>query len=142
MKTKTFLNQLQQQDIIQAIVEAEKKTSGEIRVMISPKSIPSIVSFAERQFVKSKMDRTKERNAVLIVIAPRSQNFAVVGDQGIHDKIGNSCWEKITDLLSHYFKDEAFHQGLLAAINKVGEQLAQHFPRKPSDQNELSDRPI
>lgn len=142
MKTKQFLNQLAEQEMIQAIIEAEKKTSGEIRVMISPKKIKEPIVFAQTQFLQAKMDRTTDRNAILIMIAPRSQNFAVVGDSGIHAKVGHAFWSEISQVISECFKKNEFHQGLLSGIKKAGDSLAQHFPRNPNDQNELLDQPL
>ena len=142
MKTKHFLNQLEEQEIIQAITEAEKKTSGEIRVMVSPEKIKEPIAFAKNQFLKAKMDQTQECNSILIMIAPHSQNFAVVGDSGIHEKVGDCFWNEISQTISEHFKKNQFHQGLISGIKKVGDSLAHYFPRKLNDQNELPNLPI
>ena len=69
--------------------------------------------------------------------APRTQQFAIVGDTGIHEKCGQPFWEEISALLSARFKEGQFTEALVAAVAKVGEVLARHFPRRPDDQNEL-----
>ncbi|MBX7157606.1 MAG: TPM domain-containing protein [Verrucomicrobiae bacterium] len=142
MKVKYFLSRLEEQEIIQTITKAEKKTSGEIRVMISSQKIKEPVAFAQRQFMKSKMYRTKERNAVLIMIAPHSQNFAVVGDKGIHEKVGDSFWSEISQAISEHFRKNEFHQGLISGVKRVGDSLAECFPIKQNDRNELSNQPL
>ncbi|MEZ5405887.1 MAG: TPM domain-containing protein [Verrucomicrobiia bacterium] len=142
MKAKHFLSRLKEQEIIQTIAEAEKKTSGEIRVMVSPEKIKEPITFAQKQFLRSKMDRTKERNAVLIVIAPRSQNFAVIGDIGIHEKVGDSFWNEISQTISEHFRKNEFHQGLISGVKEVGDSLTEYFPIKQNDRNELSNQPI
>lgn len=140
MKTKEFQKQINESRILFAIREAERKTSGEIRIMISDQKVQDPVQEAQKIFVREKMDRTRERNAVLIWIAPVCQKFAVIGDQGIHEKVGNEFWSQMVQKVGEAFKKGCFTEGLVQAIETVGEGLAKYFPRKTDDQNELSDR--
>ncbi len=88
------------------------------------------------------MDRVAERNGVLIFIAPLSQKYAVIGDQGITEKIGNQFWDEVVASIGVYFKNENFTAGVVEAIQKIGDSLAAHFPRKNDDQNELCNEVI
>ena len=140
MKPKDFLNKLQHDEIIAAIRQAEQKTSGEIRVFISRQEpADAMAAAAQKHFDQLGMHQTKERNGVLIFVAPLARKFAVIGDAGVHAKCGNEFWEKVAAEMTNHFKQEQFTAGLLHAVQKAGELLAEHFPRHPGDQNQLSD---
>ena len=140
MRTREFLSKLEHDRIIQAIREAESKTSGEIRVLIQRgklKSDPLVA--ARRKFHRLGMHKTRERNAVLIFVAPRVHKFAVVGDQAIHEKCGDQFWQRVATAMHHCFRQEKFTDGIGGAITIIGDALAQHFPRTSGDTNELPD---
>jgi len=86
------------------------------------------------------MTRTRQRNGVLIFLAPRSRNFAVIGDRGVHEKCGDPFWRELAAAMGVYFQREAFTEGLVHGIERAGLLLAEHFPRQPEDRNELPDR--
>lgn len=138
MKTKDFLHQLDDARIATAIGQAEKKTSGEIRIFVGEKEVADPLAEAERQFLRLGMERTRERNGVLIYFAPRCQTFAVVGDVGVHEKCGCDFWKHITELMTPHLKQGQFTEAVLVAIHEVGIALAKNFPPRPDDSNELS----
>jgi uncharacterized membrane protein len=86
------------------------------------------------------MHTTRERNAVLIFVAPRAHKFAVVGDKAIHEKCGDEFWQRIVDGMRAHFRNEKFSHALVGAINEIGNLLAAHFPRRPMPTNELPDQ--
>lgn len=137
---KEFLNQLQHDDIVAGIREAEKKTSGEIRVFISRKDVTDPVAAAQKVFEKLGMTKTRQRNGVLIFVAPRARKFAVIGDVGIHQKCGDSFWQALADEMTTHFKASCFSVGIVHGIQKAGDLLAAHFPPGPDDENELPDK--
>jgi uncharacterized membrane protein len=140
MRTKEFLTKLEHDRIMNAIRAAESKTSGEIRVYIQrgKLNIDPLIS-AEKKFHRLRMRKTRDRNAVLIFVAPRAHKFAVVGDEAIHEKCGEEFWQRVVDGMRHCFRQDKFTEGIAGAITVVGELLAQHFPRRPDDRNELPD---
>jgi uncharacterized membrane protein len=139
MKTKEFLKQLRHDDIVGAIREAEQKTSGEIRVFISHKNIDDAVAAAQAAFVRLGMTKTRDRNGVLIFVAPCAHKFAVIGDEGVHKRCGDEFWQAMAAEMTGHFKQSEFSQGILHGIRKAGELLAAHFPHRPDDRNELPD---
>ena len=140
MRTKDFLSRLEHERIVSAIREAESKTSGEIRVYIQRgKFETDPVMVAQKKFQRLGMYKTRERNAVLIFVAPRAHKFAIVGDQAIHEKCGEQFWQHIVDEMRAHFQNEKFSQALTEAINEVGKVLATHFPRTSTPSNELPD---
>ncbi len=129
MRTREFLSKLEHDRIIQAIREAESKTSGEIRVLIERgklKSDPLVA--AQRKFHRLGMHKTRERNAVLIFVAPRVHKFAVVGDNAIHEKCGDEFWQRVVERMRTHFQNEKFSDALIEAIKEVGKRdLAEAF---------------
>jgi uncharacterized membrane protein len=85
------------------------------------------------------MDKTRERNGVLIFVAPRARKFAVIGDAGVHARCGDSFWTELAGEMTGHFRRADFTSGIVHGIRKAGQLLAQHFPHKPDDRNELPD---
>lgn len=134
-----FLFRLNAKKLAAAIAEAESRTSGEIRIFITHKKCPDPMAAAVEQFDKLGMSATQERNGVLLFIAPRSRNFAILGDQGIHEKCGPQFWQKLAAAMSAAFKSGRLTEGLVGAVEQAGTLLAEHFPKKDDDCNELAD---
>jgi len=123
-----------------AIEEAERRTSGEIRVSVSTFFWGSIRRTAERAFARLGMDRTAQRNSVLFFVVPSRRSFVVLGDEGIHAKVGQEFWDSVAAAMSSRFKDRDFTGGLVHGITEAGSRLADHFPSQGAgDQNELPD---
>ncbi len=127
------------QSVVAAIAAAEQRTSGEIRVVVSHAGTEEPVLAAQKQFERLGMTKTAARNGVLILVAPSSRNFAVIGDQGVHEKCGDAFWQELASAMSERFKAGEFTEGLVLGIERAGALLAQHFPRQPDDRNELPD---
>jgi len=125
--------------IRQAIQKAERRTSGEICVSISPLFWGDVWKEAERAFDRLGMAATKDRNAVLIFLVPARHKFVVLGDRGISQKVSQEFWSRIARKLAERFAQGDFTGGLVAAIEAVGKRLARHFPYLESDVNELPD---
>jgi uncharacterized membrane protein len=140
MRTKEFLSKLEHDRIVQAIHQAESKTSGEIRVFVQRGKLgadPLMV--AQKKFQRLGMHKTQQRNGVLIFVAPRAHKFAIVGDQAIHEKCGEEFWQRVVKRMREHFQNEKFSQALTEAVDEVGKVLAAHFPKTTADANELPD---
>lgn len=135
---KKFFTEEEKGQLLQAIEEAERMTSGEIRVHLASKSDQNPTEEAKALFEKLKMTETKERNGILFFLSLQDHQFVILGDQGIHQKVNDHFWDEIRDLVVQQFKNEKFAEGLIAGIQKCGEKLALYFPRKKNDRNELS----
>jgi uncharacterized membrane protein len=125
--------------IVAAIAAAEKKTSGEIRVHITHRVPKDLEHRAKRRFEKLGMTKTKERNGVLIYIAPRARAFRVLGDTAIHEKCGDGFWQEVAGAMTESFRKEQWTEGVVKGVECVGEVLASHFPRRTGDVNQLPD---
>ncbi|GAB3952202.1 TPM domain-containing protein [Spirosoma harenae] len=139
MPTNPFSSD-EQKRIIDAIRQAEKATSGEIRVHVEahcPTADP--VQRAIDMFAQLGMQQTKDQNGVLFYLAHTDRKFAIVGDKGINEKVPADFWESTKDLMRSYFVAGAYTEGLSQGISKAGQQLKQYFPYASDDTNELSD---
>ena len=83
---------------------------------------------AELAFHRLGMDATRERNTVLIFVVPARRCFAVIGDQGIHARVGAQFWVEIGVRLGAPFRVARYTEGLVAEIDALGERLAHDFP--------------
>jgi uncharacterized membrane protein len=140
MRTHRFLRELEHDRIVRAIKEAEAKTSGQIRVYLQRgKFEEEALPRAEKRFLQLGMQKTKERNAVLIFVAPRAQKFAVIGDEGVHQKCGEQFWRELVEKMREHFLREEFTEALVEGIEATGALLARYFPKTGASTNELPD---
>jgi len=140
MKPSEFLQQLDDAQLVAAIGEAERRTSGEIRVYISHRNRADALKAAQRRFQKLGMSKTARRNAVLIYLVPRTRSFAIIGDVAVHAQCGTAFWEKVASQLSADLKTLPATAALVAAIQTIGDLLAVHFPPDGDDRDELPNR--
>ncbi len=140
MTRKKLLQIIDRDKVKHAIEAAEHRTSGEICVSVAPLFWGSIEKAADKAFARLGMTRTKDRNGVLFFVVPARRKFVVLGDLGIHERVGQEFWNSVAAAVSERFREGDFTGGLVHGIDKVGEQLAAHFPYDPSaDKNELPD---
>ena len=132
------LTKKDRKEISEAIVEAEKMTSGEIRVHIQKKCKGDAIHEAKKVFHRLKMHNTRHHNAVLIFIALESRCFAIFGDRGIHEHVGDLFWSQTRDKIASCFSKGEIQEGIVAGILDVGEKLKNHFPAETRNRNELS----
>lgn len=138
MEQKDFLARLDQPRIVEAIGAAESRTSGEIRVHIQPKAGNDIRNTAEKTFERLGMTKTNLRNGVLLFIASEENQFVILGDKGIDDRVPAGFWDTIAAALTIRFKAGEFTEGIVDAISATGEQLRTYFPYETDDVDELS----
>ncbi|TMU55687.1 TPM domain-containing protein [Flagellimonas algicola] len=138
-KVEDFLTYEEEQDIVTAILEAEKSTSGEIRVHIESSAKMDHFSRAQQLFHFLKMDNTKESNGVLLYVAVEDKKFVIYGDTGIYRAVPKGFWESTKEVISNHFKTGDFKQGIVEGVQRAGKELQVHFPWDQTDTNELSD---
>lgn len=138
LKTRPFFTDKEKELIVAAIEEAEKRTSGEIRVHVEPGSGKDPIDRAKEVFEKLGMTKTELRNGVLIYLATKEHRFAIIGDQGIDRVVPADFWENTKERMSGLFKEGRFVDGICYGVKSTGEHLAVHFPYQSDDVNELS----
>lgn len=128
MTRKQLLRAIDIARVKDAIARAEHKTSGEVVVSVSPFFWGSVEKAAQKAFVRLGVIHTKERNGVMIFVVPGRKKFMVLGDSAIHTRVGQDFWEAVAVQLSSHFRKGDFTEGLVCAVDVIGEQLGAHFP--------------
>ncbi|MGX5818763.1 TPM domain-containing protein [Chitinophaga lutea] len=139
-RKKELFNEQERERLIHAIRQAERLTSGEIRLFVeSHCEYVDPMDRAREAFVSLGMDKTRQRNGVLLYLALKDHQFAILGDQGIHEKVGADFWNKEAGVLRDHFSTDRIIEGLEVCVREIGESLYHYFPYESGDQNELPD---
>lgn len=138
MQLDNFISKPDQGRVVAAIGEAEKMTSGEIRVHLTPRCGDDVMRDAINTFNRLRMYKTRHRNGVLIFVAFESRKLAILGDNGINEVVSANYWDEEKDILLEYLKNGDPATGLCAVIARVGAKLKAYFPIEDDDVNELS----
>ena len=134
-----IFNEDEQQRIRKAIEDAEKNTSGQIRVCIEKTCSENTLDRAAKYFHQLDMHKTKHRNGVLIYVAVNDKKFAIIGDGGINKKVPANFWDDVKEDMLEHFKAGKLVEGITTGIAIAGEHLKKYFPHHKGDTNELSD---
>jgi uncharacterized membrane protein len=115
--------------VVAALRAAEAGTTGEIRVVVARHKAADPVAAAQAYFKKFGMAKARDRNGILIFVAPRSRNFAVIGDTGVHEKCGDAAWASIAAAMTERFRGGEFTDAIVHGVERAGDLLARNFPR-------------
>src|SRR5690349_20238184 len=113
--------------IIAARKEAEKETSGEIRLFIEPRCKGEVLDRAAFIFHKLGIHNTNHRNGVLFYLAHDNRKFAILGDAGIHAVVKDNFWDQIKEDMQKHFAKGKFAEGLIGGIKESGEAMKKYF---------------
>jgi len=140
---REFFTKEQQQLMVEAIQEAEKNTSGEVRFFVESKcKYVDPVDRAKEVFFGLSMDQTKNRNAVLLYMAMDDHQLALFADEGIYQRLGQKYWnDGVKRIIRHFTKND-YTGGVCTVIKDIGEALQKEFPYESGDKNELPDEII
>jgi uncharacterized membrane protein len=139
MSVENFFTAEEKKQITDAIAEAERNTSGEIRLHAEGHCKIDVLDRAAYVFEKLDMHKTVDRNGVLFYLAVHDRKFAILGDAGINYVVADDFWDHIKETMLGYFKEGKFAEGLTQGILMAGQQLKVHFAYQKEDVNELSD---
>lgn len=140
-KKKKFFSEEENHLIVKAIRQAEKSTSGEVRVFVESRcSWMDAIDRAAEIFFSLQMEKTEQRNATLVYVAMKDKQLAVFGDKGIHEKVGDAYWNQVVhDMLADFNKND-YAKGIAECVIQIGNALHTHFPfDRDTDKNELPD---
>lgn len=140
-KLDKLLSDGKKEQIVQAIKNAESKSSGEIRVHIEYSCQAEPLKRAKEVFEKLGMTNTEEKNGVLIYVAVNDRKLAVIGDSGINSKVSPEFWHHVKEQTKGELARGQFCRGICLGVELIGEKLKELFPPHPDDIDELSDEP-
>jgi uncharacterized membrane protein len=140
-KRKEIFTPEEKQRIVNSVQQSEQRTSGEIRVFVESRCrYVDAMDRAAEIFFQLKMNQTKDRNAVLLYVAIKDRQLAVLGDEGIHRKVGNEYWNKEVSEMIKEFNRDNYAEGIIQCVKDIGEALHSFFPYDSQiDKNELPD---
>lgn len=129
------------------ISEVELITSGEIRVSIKEEKSFSernnnLKNLAEKEFYKLNMHQTRDKTGILLYFLLGERKFFILADQGINEKVNHEVWESVSKRIQENFQNGYFAKGIVQGIDDVGKLLSEHFPIKPDDVNELTNKVV
>ena len=129
------------------IKELEKITAGEIRIALKEnksflKRNKQIDELAKEEFLSLGMSDTRDRTGILIYVLLGERQFYILADEGINKKVEQATWDNVRDDIQNEFRKGHYTEGLLKGIEDVGNILGKHFPVKPDDTNELSNKVV
>lgn len=137
MKPDEMLSHIDDASVIAAIHAVESRSGGEVRVCITGRSVDDPVFEAWQAFARLKMNRTRQRNAALVFIAPETRKFAIVGDEGLHRHCAADFWNQLAEELADGFRKEDYTGALTRVIDSIGGVLSLHFPPQRDGSDEL-----
>jgi uncharacterized membrane protein len=123
-KTRRFFKTREKKKIIAAIEQAEKHTSGEIRVHVESKAGNDVIQRAQEVFTALGMTKTTLHDGVLIYLAVKDRKFAIIGDSGINSMVPENFWDETKEKMQVLFKGHKFADGVCLGIERAGEHLA------------------
>lgn len=142
-----FLNDDELLRISNKIKAEEKITAGEICVSIKErrsliqKNKP-VRKLAEEEFFKLGIDKTRDKTGIIIFFLLEAREFYILADEGINKKVPEKTWDKIKDEMQSHFMEGNFSEGIIHGVERVGDILSEHFPIKPDDTNEITNRVV
>jgi len=144
VKWQEFFSKEELDRILQAVKKAETLTSGEIRVVLRDACDPDLSTKDQAliDFRKYGLNKTRDKTGVLIMVVLQFRRVEVLADQGINDQVPEGYWDGIVWTITNSFKEGKSCEGICNAVEAVGQMLAEKFPRKPDDTDELSNEPI
>ncbi|WP_428327871.1 TPM domain-containing protein [Mucilaginibacter sp.] len=134
-----IFNDEEQQRIRKAIEDAEKHTSGQIRVCIEKTCSEDVLDRAAKYFHQLDMHKTRHRNGVLIYVATVDRKFAIIGDSGINKVVPDNFWDDTKEDMLNHFKYGNLVDGLVTGLAISGDHLQKYFPHNVNEKNELPD---
>lgn len=142
-----FLNDDELLRISNKIKDEEKKTAGEICLSIRGNRSflqrkKTVRELAEKEFFKLGIDKTRDKTGILIFFLLEAREFQILADSGINEKVPEKTWDNIKDQMQLHFLEGKFSEGIIHGIGRIGMILSTHFPVKPDDKDELSNRVV
>ncbi|MCD6582595.1 MAG: TPM domain-containing protein [Desulfuromusa sp.] len=119
------------QQLIRNLPDLKRKliNSEELNAEVKEKALVS--------FLEQGLHETRDRTGILILISLFEHRVQVLADSGINAKVPEHTWEEIVDTIINGLKTGNTCAATCQAIERCGELLQEHFPRKHDDTDEL-----
>lgn len=132
-----LLTQYEEEELMHAIAHAEAGSIGELRVVILRKVKGDALAAAKRHFAELGLAATRGRSGVLLLVSTSDHKAAIIGDVGVHEKVGDRFWQAVIDRAIDYFSRGELLLGLLSAVDEIGHAFRDQLPAERGEGNEL-----
>ncbi len=113
------------------------------RLFVRPaRAIEMAEEQALQEFHRNGLHETAERTGVLIFVSLFEHRVIVLADVGIHAKVGPDAWAEVDAAILEGIRAGSLADGLVHGIERAGALLAEHFPWREGNRNEIPDRLI
>lgn len=115
-----------------------------VRRRVTPRSVRQarVRRAAMQQFLAHGLHVTDARTGVLLFACAADHQVEVIADKGIHSRVDMEVWAETVQALARGLKAKDPVDGFENAIKLCGDVLAEHFPPKAIDRNEVEDKLI
>ncbi|MFZ5891579.1 MAG: TPM domain-containing protein [Myxococcota bacterium] len=100
-------------------------------------SLAAVQAYAFRLFAERGLHHTHEHTGLLILVSALERRVVILGDSGLHARIGESGWSEYVAHLVQRLREGRAAEGILEVIARVEAKLAAEFPRRTDDADEL-----
>lgn len=135
--------------IEQAIADGETRHRAEVRMIVepalSPQAVLQHISSRERArelFAHYRVWDTEENCGVLVYVNLADHKVEIVADRGVGRAIAAAEWQAVCRTMTQGFARGAYHDSVLAALDRLNRLLQERYPDDGSRGNELSDKPV
>lgn len=132
-----YLTNKEMASLVEAIQTAENCTTGEIRIHIDSNTESNNAEMAFEVFKTLCKDKTAEKNAVLFHVNFEKKYLTIIGDEGIHEKVHQSFWDRMHDYITSEFAKGNYYKALQSAVLETGIELKKYFPISGDNPNEI-----
>mgnify|MGYP002348282240 CR=1 FL=1 len=120
------------------VTASEARHSGQIRLCVEGGLPYSYIwrgatarSRAVALFGKLRVWDTEHNNGVLIYLLMADHAIEIVADRALHRAVPAHEWQAVLEGMQHSFRQDAYAQGMEAALERVTTLMVQHFPSTP-----------
>jgi uncharacterized membrane protein len=133
-----FFTKQESDIIVSQIASIELITIGELRIHVEDLCSGDPYLRAVEVFNKLEMYKTISQSGIIIYLASEDKKLSIIGDKGIHDKVGAGFWTQIVADVNEEITQKSVFEGISLAVDLVGKKLIEHFPEQNKPVNELS----
>lgn len=122
------------------IAAAESKTSAQIKIAVANREWLGLKRKARQIFKAHGLDKTAQRNCVLVLLVLKNRELLIYGDESIHQAVGQDYWDDVRDQMMAEFRQGRFYDGFAVGVQRLGERLAALFPVAQESRDEIANQ--
>jgi putative membrane protein len=97
---------------------------------------------AFQEFYANDLHETEAATCVLLFVSLFEHRVIILADDGIDSVVDAEFWADTDDVILDGIREGSLRDGLIAGVRRAGERLAEAFPWREGDRNEIPDRVI